>query len=376
MDSEKNNSLMYDVIEHMEYMVRIIDENGIMIYMNRKMREVFGDRTGQRCYALLSSGTKCADCVSERCRAGGTVQSKTETVGDRVYRVIASPVRMSRREKFSVEIFEDVTEQIKIQEENLKNYEKLKSDIEFAKQVQIRALPENGSHAGLLCVDSCYCPSEALGGDIFDVITVDENKSLFYIADVLGHGIRASLFTIFLRQVIRGLKEEAGDLRAILNALLEHYRELHTDGEQYFSVLIGLYDRRESAVSFLNAGHNCLPLIVREDGRSEEVPVTGMPVCGLLRQTAHRIVTVPVKKHDKIFLYTDGITEVYNADKKEYFGLEGLLRVIRRAGQQKDRHTGRQEGDESLAARIVREAGRFSRRGNTDDMAVVIAEIL
>lgn len=370
MNADKNNSLMYDVIEHMDYMVRIIDQNGVMIYMNRKMRERFGDKIGRQCFELFSSGSRCADCVSDRCRAGGAAQSKNERIGDRIYRVIASPVYMNHQEEFSVEIFEDVTEQIKIQEENQKNYEKLKSDVEFAKQVQIRALPENGTHSDLLRVDSCYRPSEALGGDIFDVVSLDKDRSLFYIADVLGHGIRASLLTIFLRQVIRGLKENVGNLNKILEALLLNYKELHQDGELYFSILMGLYNKKEASVSFLNAGHNCLPLLVRADGHIEEVTVTGMPVCGLLQKTAHRIVTVPIQKYDRIFLYTDGVTEVYNEEKKSYFGLEGMMKII--AGKESQAT----DGNGSLAELIVESASRFSPRENADDMAVVVVQIL
>lgn len=367
MNYTRGNSLMYDVIERMEYMVRVMDEESTIIYMNEKMREEFGDKTGKKCYELLSAEGKCINCVSVGCKMSRNAEAKDVRIGDKVYRIIASPVSLDKKEKFSVEIFEDVTEHTRIMEENLKHYEKLKEDVEFAKQIQIRALPINSEYWNAMKIDSFYKPSEALGGDIFDVVKIDETKSLFYIADVSGHGIRASLLTIFLRQVIRGMKDEAGDLSAILNELLDNYRELHMGNEQYFSILIGLYDKQEQTVTFINAGHNCLPLIVRPDGSREEISVTGMPVCELIRHASHKEVSVHVEKGDKIFLYTDGITEAYNKDKRQYFGLSGLMDTIsaERNGEQG-----------SLAEAIVREACGFASREAADDMAVFIIEII
>lgn len=367
MNYTRGNSLMYDVIERMEYMVRVMDEESNIIYMNEKMRQEFGDKTGKKCYELLSSDGKCINCISMGCKLSRNAEAKDVQIGDKIYRIIASPVSIDKKEKFSVEIFEDVTEQKMMLEENLKHYEKLKEDIEFAKQIQVRALPESGEYWDALKIDSYYKPSEALGGDLFDVVRVDDNKSLFYIADVSGHGIRSSLLTIFLRQIIRGMKVEAGDLSNILGELFSNYIDLNMGNEQYFSILIGLYDKKESSVTFINAGHNCLPLIVRKDGEREEISVTGMPVCELMKHATHRQISTDVAKGDRIFLYTDGITEAYNTEKKRSFGLSGLLKIIDFCRETKGC---------LLAEKIVTGACEFVTHKTVDDMAVVIIEIL
>lgn len=368
-DMASGNSLMYDVIERMDYMVRVMDEQSNIIYMNGKMRQEFGDKTGKKCYELLSVEGKCINCVSMGCRMSHNAEAKDVRIGDKVYRIIASPVSIAKKEKFSVEIFEDVTEQTRIREENQRNYEKLKKDVEFAKQIQVRALPADGEYWGAFRIESYYKPSEALGGDIFDVIRIDDQKSLFYIADVSGHGIRSSLLTIFLRQIIRGMKVEAGNLNNILKELLTNYNDLNMGNEQYFSILIGLYDKGTSDVTFINAGHNCLPLIVKKDGTKEEITVTGMPVCELMKKADHRQAAVPVERGDRIFLYTDGITEAYSEKTKQAFGFTGLAQVI-------DRFDESEKKGVNLTERIVDAACCFVSSEMLDDMAVVMAEIL
>ncbi|WP_130863101.1 PP2C family protein-serine/threonine phosphatase [Bacilliculturomica massiliensis] len=367
MNQTNGNSLMYDVIERMDYMVRVMDEESNIIYMNRKMRGEFGDKTGKKCFELLSSEGKCINCVSMGCKMSQNAETKDVRIGTKVYRIIASPVSIAKKEKFSVEIFEDVTEQTRIMEENLRNYEKLKKDVDFAKQIQIRALPADGAYWDALEIQSCYRPSEALGGDIFDLVRIDDNRSLFYIADVSGHGIRSSLLTIFLRQIIRGMKVEAGDLNNILKELLSNYNDLKMGNEQYFSILIGLYDREASEVTFINAGHNCLPLIIRRDGTKEEISVGGMPVCGLMKKAEHEQVQVKVSAGDRIFLYTDGITEAYSEEKKQAFGFSGVMDII---DSEEEINSGK------ITEKIVRQACEFVSGEMLDDMAVVMIKIL
>lgn len=367
MGHANGNSLMYDVIERMDYMLRVMDEESNIIYMNQKMKQQFGDFTGRKCYELLSSDGKCINCISECCRRSYNAQAKDVHIGDRIYRIIASPVSIAKKERFSVEIFEDVTEQTRILEENLKNYEKLKEDLEFAKQIQNRALPLDDEYWGSLRLASSYRPSEALGGDIFDLVRVDEKRSLFYIADVSGHGVRASLLTIFLRQIIRGLKVEAGDLANIVNELLMNYNDLNMGNEQYFSVLIGLYDKSDNKVTFLNAGHNCLPLILGRDGSRQEIMVMGMPICELVKKANHKQVSIRAEKGDRILFYTDGITEAYNREKKQSFGLQGMLEVIDQNPQA--------EGSR-LVNEITSRAEKFADCKGMDDMAAVLIEIL
>ena len=367
MSYSKGNSLMFDIIEKMEYMVRVMDDDNNIIYMNQKMRREFGDHTSKKCFELLCEEGKCSHCVSQGCKKSYHAETKDVSIHGKTYRIMASPVSLDKKEKFSVEIFEDVTAQRKIAEENLRHYEKLKEDIEFAKQIQIRALPIDDEYWDSLRVSSSYQPSEALGGDIFDVVKIDDDRTLFYIADVCGHGIRSSLLTIFLRQVIRGMKTEAGELGNIITELLSDYNSLHMKNEQYFSILAGVYEKSARKVSFVNAGHNCLPFVMRKSGESFEISIHGMPICELVDESSYEQTSIKVVSGDRIFLYTDGITEAYSKDKDAYFGLAGLQQVI---------FENPQADGKTIAKKINKAACDFGNQKAADDMAVVVIEIL
>jgi len=364
---KNNGSLMYDVIEKMDSMVRVLDHHNNIIYMNQKMRRVFGEGTGKKCYEMLCKDGICEKCISKDCLKSGKSIIKNEIVGEKKYRVVASPVQMDSKENYSIEIFQDITEQSRIEAENLKHYNKLREDLKFARQVQSRTLPIDDVYWDSLSVASYYYPSEDLGGDIFDIVKINESKSLFYIADVSGHGIRSSLLTIFLRQIIRGLKAEAGDLHLLLDEILENYNELNVKNEQYISILAGIYEKEKKEITFINAGHNCLPILLKKDGEINKITISGMPICGLLKKSNHETVKISVEKGDRILLYTDGITEAYNDEIKKSFNYEGLKCIL-------NKYKG--ETGPALVKRIINSVIGFVGDHPRDDMAVLITEIL
>ncbi len=366
-----NKNLMYQVIENMTNMVRIMDSDSNILYMNKSMKEEFGDFVGKKCHTMLCSDGKCDTCISEMSIKSGHAEMKEVSFGGRLYRIMASPATEKVDSSYSIEIFQDITEQRKLEEQYRKHYEKLKDDIEFAKQVQRKALPQDGAYWGAIRAYSAYAPSEDLSGDIYDIVKVDDDNCVFYIADVSGHGVRSSLLTMSLRQTIRGMKAAAADHAAVLYELIEGYHELNLDREQFVSLLYGVYNKKTRGLSLFNAGHNCLPIILengkKENTRITEIKLKGMPICSLLSSPNHEVKTFQMEKGDKILLYTDGITEAFNKDKNRAFGISGLKKVIHKLGVDEGK---------ALAEGIIDEAKTFAGGSAMDDMAVLLLELL
>ncbi|MEG2198733.1 MAG: PP2C family protein-serine/threonine phosphatase [Anaerovorax sp.] len=368
MQLKENLHLMGEVIEKMDYMVRVMDADRKVIYMNEKMRKAFGNTKGAFCFDLLGGQSRCENCITAGSRETGKPQEKDVSIGDQYFKLMSSPVSIDTQEKFSIELLHEITEQKKIEVELLKHYEKLKEDIAFAKQIQHRALPIDGEYWNCLRTTTLYIQSEDLGGDIFDIIKLGENRVLTYIADVSGHGIKSSLLTIFLRQVIRGsAKKENLDMKELLDDLLKNYTDLHTNMENYLTILCAIYDKSAGTVSFANAGHNCLPILVTKDGSIREVSVKGMPVCNLIETSEHEVVTVEANPGDRIILYTDGISESYSKVVKRQFGAEGIIEVIEEY---------KLLDNKQLASKIIQSAAAFAGIIPIDDMALVIAEVM
>ena len=358
---------MREVIEKMDYMVRVMDADHRVIYMNEKMRQEFGHTLGHICYSLLDRSEKCDHCVTKETLETGKPGMKNVPIGDKYYNVISSPVSTEGGKKYSIELLSDITEQKKLEDELMKHYEKLKADIEFAKHIQNRALPIDGTYWDALEINSIYAPSEDLGGDLFDVIRLNDSESLIYIADVSGHGITSSLLTIFLRQMVRGrVSDQFVDLKEVLNILQKSYNELGLDKEQYLTILFCVYDKEKQEATFLNAGHNCLPILIKNSGEIQEVDVKGLPVCTLMKKSPHKEVTLPVETGDRIVFYTDGITEACN-ENREAYGTERVLETLR---------NGVQLDGKALAKKVISDAEVFTQRPATDDMAIIIAKLI
>ena len=373
-----NAPLMRELIEEMDYMIRIMDEDHNVIYMNKKMSEVFGHTLGHICYSLLGREEKCEHCVTEETKETGEKDTKHIPIGDRYYDLISSPpVSTVNGKNYSIELLHDITDEKKTEDELLKHYEKLKADIEFAKHIQERALPIDGVCWDTIEINSDYLPSEDLGGDLFDVIKMNDSESLIYIADVSGHGITSSLLTIFLRQVVRGRTGETKvDLKEILELLQKSYNELGVDKEQYLTILFCLYNKEKREATFLNAGHNCMPVLIKNTGEVREIKVKGMPVCSLMKVTPREEVTVPVESGDRIILYTDGIMEACSGELAprdlrqnglDEYDMKSVLKIIE---ENKDL------GGKALAEKVVGEAEACVGRPVPDDMAILVTKLI
>lgn len=231
-------------------------------------------------------------------------------------------------------------------------------------------MPEDRAYWNAIRSYSSYYPSEDLSGDLFDVVKINDDSVLFYIADVSGHGVRSSLLTIFLRQVVRGMKTAAADPIIVLAQIIKDYKALNIDEEHYISLLYGVYNSKTKGLTMMNAGHNCLPIVMENKGgkgvKITELDIRGLPVCSLINAPNHEVKTLQMEKGDKILLYTDGITEAVNSNNK-VFGTERLKNIISEMGT---------ADGKKLAEGIINEARKFAGGSPMDDMAVLVLELL
>ncbi len=358
---------MTHILENMQDMVRVIDKKGNVVFMNKIMRERFGDLVGKKCFEAINKTQKCLDCISEKSLVFFKSYSKEEHLGSKVYSVVSSPVFNEKtKEAYSVEVFRDITEQKKMEEKIYEQYSKMKTDLNFAKQLQNKIIPENALYGGCLKVSAKYEPSDFLGGDIFDIIEIDDEHIGIYIADVSGHGVSASMFTMFLRQVMRNKKSKKLIVEETIDDLVKNYKELNVDTETYFTVLYGVYNKRKKEITFVNAGHNCYPIIIRGNERIEEIDINGFPICSIIDHFKHKSIKVKLKKGDRIFLYTDGIIEAYNENLNQFFGFERIYDLLNSQNNQ--------SGEEIISA-IYRQVKDFTSGHIKDDIAMVLVEL-
>ncbi|SNR34254.1 PP2C family protein-serine/threonine phosphatase [Hymenobacter mucosus] len=201
----------------------------------------------------------------------------------------------------------------------------MRKEIEIAQEVQTMLFPRKLPNDAAVAVHASYVPHTAVGGDYYDVVSLDDNRFLFCVADVSGKGVAASLLMSNFQAGLRTLLRQQADLATVVQEL-NNLIFRNAGGDKFITVFFGLYDRATRRLQYVNAGHND-PLLVPDYG-----PVVllkeGTIMLGVMDELPMlKVGEIEVPPRTLLFTYTDGLTEVFDADQEE-FGEEGVLRVV------------------------------------------------
>jgi sigma-B regulation protein RsbU (phosphoserine phosphatase) len=214
----------------------------------------------------------------------------------------------------------------------------VEDDLKAAAWMQQRLLPLLTQHApGVRCAWRLQ-PSGYIAGDIFNLFPLDEDEIGFYLLDVCGHGVPAAMMSVTLSMVLTPDATHGSPLKRydaatgrfqILSpedAVRELNRRFQSRDDRYFTMIYGVFDIRSSTLRFAQAGHPS-PILVRAGKESVVLGNGGMPI-GLWPEIEFDSFDVSVSPGDRIFLYSDGVTECINGHG-EAFGEERLLTYLR-----------------------------------------------
>ncbi len=201
----------------------------------------------------------------------------------------------------------------------------------------------------------------AVGGDVFDIYRLSDNRALVLIADISGKGVDAAVLTAFTKFMIRAIALRQSEPAAILAEFNVAFAKAVGNPYLFVSMFVGVLDTGAFRLEYGSAGHDCAYL--RRGGGVEQLPVTG-PVLGVMEEPFYS-KTIDLAAGDMLVLTTDGLTEVRNSEGKQL--LEGgAMELIARA----DSHA-QQLADELVAAVRARGGGRLR-----DDLAILAIRLL
>lgn len=359
----KGNSILnFHVLEGMADWVRVIDKKGKVVYANKTMRESLGyDLEGKECYEPLGKNAPCSYCITQRSMETGEVVQKEEKVGNKYFSVKSSPIFDSEGNIYAaVEVFRDITREKKLEKELKEKNKKMNTDLMFAKTLQEKILPQRGIYKNTR-IDYLYRPCDMLSGDMFDIYNIDDKHLGIYISDVAGHGVTASMMTMFVRQTMRAIKNDFKSPADTLTELHKRFVDLGLESENYFTMFYGILNTETNEFRYSNGGHNCIPIYFNDD-KIELMKLRGFPISYLFDEIHYVEDVTQLYKGDKVLFYTDGITEMENS-KKEQFGLEGVIKVV-------------EESKNNILNAIYKKVRKFRWGDHEDDYAVVLMEIL
>jgi sigma-B regulation protein RsbU (phosphoserine phosphatase) len=164
--------------------------------------------------------------------------------------------------------------------------------------------------------------AEAVGGDYYDWIELDEDTLVVVLGDVSGHGIPAAILMSHLQASLHAHARPGRRPREIVQDVHVALRRAVEVG-RFATFFIAMFSRRDATLRYCNAGHNP-PLLVRR-GRIDRLTATGVPLA-MLETAEWSDGEEAFGPGDLLVLYSDGIPEC--RDKREFYGEERLARRV------------------------------------------------
>ena len=285
-----------------------------------------GDRSQPYADMAIASGLAASDSSAFVEYDEMRVADKEIRIGKKVYAVISSPlVDKAGDNEYTVEVFRDVTRLKNLQHKITEQNQKFEYDLDMAKMLQRRLLPTASPNARI-GFQYVYRPCDMLGGDFVDIYNIGEDHLGVYIADVSGHGVSASVLTVFLRSTI---SKRMTSPAAALNALYREYNSNNFEPEVYITVFYAIFDFKSGSLTYANAGHNAIPALYNkarlENPRFLRIP--GVPISNWVEHVEYSEKSERIEPGDMLFMYTDGLLEMKNKEK-EMFGPERIHQAL------------------------------------------------
>ena len=213
----------------------------------------------------------------------------------------------------------------------IKNNQKLKSanqakalidnELRIASKIQMQMLPiQMPAERNDIDVYGSLLPARAVGGDLFDYFIRDE-KLFFCIGDVSGKGVPAAMFMAVTHTWFRATSIHQRNPAHIMQAINEASCE-GNESNMFVTLFIGILDLPTGHFNYCNAGHDA-PVIVGQ----EPLPVKANLPIGLFNDFNYEMQETMLVSGSMIFLYTDGLTEAKNKQRKQ-FGMNRMMSLL------------------------------------------------
>jgi len=282
---------------------------------------------------LLAAGIALASIVmSFLLRPIGALRAGLERIGRGD---LDTPVRIAARTELGLlgDAVNDMAERLRVARREGLEKERLAQEVELARRIQQRLLPRGRHALGDHVVLGFHRPAAEVGGDYYDILTLEDGRAAIAIADVAGKGLGGCLVMSMVSALLRPLRHAHRSPSALLVDLERHLIDLLRPGE-FVTMLYGVIDPVSGRFTYASAGH--MPVLVyRASSRSvERHAAAGIPLGamrgGVLRGTLEDCA-IDLAPGDVLVQYTDGVSEAFDA-AREQFGIERIEReVVRHA---------------------------------------------
>ena len=206
--------------------------------------------------------------------------------------------------------------------------ERIGAELDIAKHIQASMLP---------CIFPAFPerkefdiyatmePAKEVGGDFYDFFMVDDTHLAIVMADVSGKGVPAALFMVIGKTLIKDHTTPGRDLGKVFTEVNQLLCESNSE-ELFITAFEGVLDLVTGEFVYVNAGHE-MPFICKAGGDFEPYKIRAAFVLAGMEGMKYRAGSMMLELGDKIFQYTDGVTEATNL-QNELYGMNRLGAIL------------------------------------------------
>jgi sigma-B regulation protein RsbU (phosphoserine phosphatase) len=204
----------------------------------------------------------------------------------------------------------------------------IKSELELAKQVQGSVLSQSIDDENVK-IEVIYQPSFELAGDFYAWYRISENRYGIILLDMMGHGISSSLVCMFISSVLQDTIKKITDPEHVISELNRYMNRLQMTDKlvnYYFTAIYLVLDTEEKTIEYVNAGHP--PGFVFMD---DQVDLLEQSCCavGFFEKIKISKGILKYKGSMQIMLYTDGLIEFVQEDRKDNIDIEAFTNQLK-----------------------------------------------
>ena len=221
----------------------------------------------------------------------------------------------------------NLTEAMQTMERNINDYiesitkmtaekERIDTELGVATRIQSDMLPRYFPKREDFSIYAIMDPAKEVGGDFYDFFMTDDDHVVLVMADVSGKGVPAALFMVITKVLIKNRAAMGGTPAEILADVNDSICENNAAG-LFVTVWLGILELSTNTLVSANAGHE-YPALMRSGGRYELIVNDHCPPLASVEGMKYEDETIKLSEGDRLFLYTDGVTEAKNAEGERY----------------------------------------------------------
>jgi phosphoserine phosphatase RsbU/P len=241
--------------------------------------------------------------------------------------------------------------------------QRLERDLAMAREVQLRLLPPKKPQHKRAEFAARFLPARTIGGDLYDFLQYDANRSAIALGDVSGKAAPAALYAALVSGIMRSVASRKLAPAQMFKSLNDALQERKLDS-QYVAMLFAVWNDENLTLQIANAGA-VQPLFCRGE-EIETIKAEGFPL-GMFPGATWEEFSISMQPGDSMVFFSDGIVDAQNATG-DMFGNDRLV-----ACAKKNQH----KAASKLAESILAEVGKFQgKRDRFDDETVVVLRVV